>query len=449
MRRAKSVALLLLIGVGLTATSAASASSNFIEVSPRRVEAGTHVTIHGIVRSGCARGDNVTIYSRAFAGITEDEFAGVPALITVLADNRMFNVEVKISKEIRPGSYTVGGRCGGGNFGQTQLRVTNAAFSVRPMIAFVRGTARSGPSVWVANANGRRPRRLGRGAQPLLAPNGQSVAFVRFAARGRRPLIVRATRGRGVRRFFGGRRHAQATPLAWSPNSRYLAVAVADQRGGHNVLIVIDLFRGRYETVARGLTQGAGFAPEIPGKLVFGSSRSTSPSAPVDLYAARAFSRAGAERLTSDGRSLNPVWGRQGIVFDRERLRGGDAPAYQLFLLRGGETTQITDLHPSALLSGLVPLAVSADGAHLVASYVGQDTSQAWAVDLASHEARRLTQGRAAVTAWGISADGESALVGIGGFLAPPSRGRIATLPFAGGRARVLIRHGGSPSWNR
>jgi|GEM_PF-990589 len=445
-----SAALLLLIGVALSATGAASASSSSLEVSPRRVEAGAHVTIHGVVRSGCARGETVTIYSRAFAGITEDEFAGVPALTTVLADNRMFNVEVKISKEVRPGSYTVGGRCGGGNFGQTQLRVTNAAFSIRPTIAFVRGTARSGPSVWVANANGRRARRLGRGAQPLLAPNGHSVAFVRFAPRGRRPLIVRATRGRGVRRFFGGPRRAQATPLAWSPNSRYLAVAVANQRGGRNVLIVIDMFRnGRSETVARGLTQGASFSPTIPGKLVFGSSRSTSPSAPVDLHAARVFSRAGVERLTHDGRSLNPVWGRQGIVFDRERLRGDEAPAYQLFLLRGGETTQITDLHPSALLSGLVPLAVSADGAHLVASYVGQDTSQAWAVDVTSHEARRLTEGRAPVTGWGISADGERALVEIGGFLAAPSRGRIAALPFAGGPARVLIRHGGSPSWNR
>ena len=449
MRRAISAALFLLGVSALTATGAAAASSSFIQVSPRSVEAGTHVTVHGVIRGGCALGDNVTVYSRAFAGITEEEFAGVPALTTVLADNRMFSIEVKISKQVGPGSYTVGGRCGGGNFGQTRLRVTNAAFSVRPGIAFVRGTARSEPSVWVASANGRRARRLARGAQPLLAPNGQSVAFVRSAARGRRPLIVRATRGRRVRRFFGGPRHTQATPLAWSPDSRYLAVAVANQRGGRNVLIVIDLFRGRSETVARGLTQGASFSPTVPGRLVFGSSRSTSPSAPVDLYAARVFSHEGVEQLTHDGRSLNPVWGRQGIVFDRERLRGNEAPEYQLVLLQGGEATQITSLHPSALLSGLVPLAVSADGRRLVASYVGEDTSQAWSVDLVSHEARRLTQGRSAVTAWGISADGESALVEIGGFLGPPSRGRIATLPFGGGRARVLIRRGGSPSWNR
>jgi hypothetical protein len=261
---------------------------------------------------------------------------------------------------------------------------------------------------------------------------------------------VRAARGRGARRFFGGPTHAQTTPLAWSPDSRYLAVAVANRRGGRNVLIVIDLFRnGRSETVARGPIQGASFSPTVRGRLVFGSSGSPSPSAPVDLYSARVFSREGVEQLTHDGRSLNPVWGRQGIVFDRERLRGGDAPEYQLLLLQGGETTQITDLHPSALLSGLVPLAVSADGEHLVASYVGEDTSQAWAVDLIGHEARRLTQGRASVVAGGISADGESALVEIGGFLAPPSRGRIATLPFGGGRARVLIRRGGSPSWNR
>lgn len=448
MRCVMSIALLLLSGVALTATSAASAAdSSFIGASPRRVEAGTHVTIHGVVRGGCPVGEAVTLYSPAFAEITDDEFAGVPALTTVLSSNRMFNIEVKISKAVRPGSYTIRGRCGGGNFGHVQLRVTNAAFSVHPRIAFLRGTARSGTSVWVANANGRRARRLGRGAQPLLSPNGQSVAFARTTARGR-PLIVRATRGRGVRRFFGGPRHNQATPLAWSPDSRYLAVSVANRRGARNVLIVIDLFRGRYETVARGLTRGAGFAPTIPGKLVFGSSGSPSPSAPVDLYSARAFGRGGVERLTHDGRSLNPVWGRQGIVFDRERLRGADAPEYQLVLLRGDETTQITDLHPSALLSGLVPLAVSADGRHLVASYVGEDTSQAWSVDLISHEARRLTHGRTAVTAWGISADGQSALVGIGGLLAPPSRGRIATLPFGGGRARMLIRHGGSPSWN-
>src|SRR5450756_937968 len=49
-------------------------------------------------------------------------------------------------------------------------------------LTYATGTARSPVAVWVAKADGREPRRLGRGDEPLLSPDGQSVAASLFGA---------------------------------------------------------------------------------------------------------------------------------------------------------------------------------------------------------------------------------------------------------------------------
>jgi hypothetical protein len=43
----------------------------------------------------------------------------------------------------------------------------------------------------------------------------------------------------------------------------------------------------------------------------------------------------------------------------------------------------------------------------------------------------------------------KSVLIDIGGFLSPPSVGKVASIPFTGGHATVLAPHAGQPSWNR
>jgi hypothetical protein len=95
--------------------------SAFIEVSPTSVSAGGDVRVSGSVRNGCARGDTVTLISAAFD--PSQTFAGVPAISGPVGSNGSFSVRTMIPASRAAGRYTISGRCGGGGFGQAQLRV--------------------------------------------------------------------------------------------------------------------------------------------------------------------------------------------------------------------------------------------------------------------------------------------------------------------------------------
>ncbi|MGH2857280.1 MAG: hypothetical protein ACRDMJ_07320, partial [Solirubrobacteraceae bacterium] len=169
----------------------------------------------------------------------------------------------------------------------------------------------------------------------------------------------------------------------------------------------------------------------------------------VNLYAAAADGTGTTAQLTHDGRSLNPVWATTGIVFDRERIRGHNAPEYQVTLLHGGRTTTITHSRPNLLVQGLVPLAVSANGRRLLAMYQGEDTAFAWTLDLVTHRARALKIHGRLVFPDGISRDGSRVLVDYGDFEGPPGEGTVYSMSFSGGHPTALVRHAGGAGWNQ
>jgi Tol biopolymer transport system component len=287
------------------------------------------------------------------------------------------------------------------------------------------------PSVWAAAANGAQPKRLAAGSGPKLSPSGRLVAF--GGTNG--GVFVYSSSGAFVRKAASGR-----TVLAWSPDSRYVALSGSG-------LVIFDVRTGRTRRIARGTVFGASFAPQTPDRLVYGLGSSF--TSPVNLYTVNA-SGTNRKQLTSDGRSANPVWGRLGIAFDRVTPRGTNAPAYQIYLLSGGQAKQITNLPaPPLLLTGLVPLAVGAGGVHLLAGYQGEDTDQAWTVNLKTGATRRITSRQGYVTPWGISRNGRRVLIQIGAFEGPASGGTVAAVPFGGGSGTVLVRHAAGPSWNR
>jgi hypothetical protein len=182
---------------------------------------------------------------------------------------------------------------------------------------------------------------------------------------------------------------------------------------------------------------------------VYGLSLSAKFGAPSNLYTSTP-TGTGTMQLTRDGVSAYPVWGKLGIVFDWISNRGlQKAPAYQLYLLNGGHATQITHMRIAPLLDGLVPIQVSADGTRLAAEFEGEDTGNAYAVNLVTHKVRELLVKGQTVTCWGISSDGKRVLVDFGGFMNPPSAGTIETVPFSGGSSTVLVRHANYASWNR
>lgn len=323
-------------------------------------------------------------------------------------------------------------------------------------LAYVTETASATSKVWVATADGSDPKLLGLGQQPLLSPNGQSVAVALFGtASGPQehgPSIgVYPTSGAAIANYLS-LETATATPLAWSPDSRYLAVsfqsnAVTNIAAGSG-LDVIDTQTGTVTTITHGAIYGASFARDGSDKLVFAMAHSMSGTAATNLYMSEA-SGGGLHPLTSDGRSLFPVWGPTYIAYDRERMRSL-SPEYQIWLATpaGVRVRKLTHTAVGALVQGLVPLAFSADGGRLLAEFEGEDTSNAYAVTVASGRARAVTVHGQTVQAAGISSDGSTLLVDAGSFEQAPSGGRIVTVPFAGGHAKVLVAHGAQASWN-
>lgn len=121
-----------LVALAAFAPAALASSSHFLKVSPSKTNPGKTVTVSGSVGNGCQVGhknDAATIFSKGFKGATKTNFAGVPSVSASLANstNGSFSFKVKLSKSLKTGTYSVGGRCGGGNFGTTTFKVAKAS----------------------------------------------------------------------------------------------------------------------------------------------------------------------------------------------------------------------------------------------------------------------------------------------------------------------------------
>jgi len=121
MRRVVLVAAAL--GVLTLLAAPAWASPVAIHASPGTVGAGGTVTVSGSAGLDCS-GD-VTLISKAFAH-THD-FAGLPALMVPTTAGGAFSATTTIPGSTPAGTYTITGRCGGGNLGVSATLVVRAA----------------------------------------------------------------------------------------------------------------------------------------------------------------------------------------------------------------------------------------------------------------------------------------------------------------------------------
>jgi hypothetical protein len=116
MRKALTVAGLAIAAVCLAALPASAASIN---VSPSTASPRGTVTVSGDVlvngQAGCGLPGQVTLISNAFVGL--GEFAGEGAVTATADTSGHFSTTVNLSSSVSPGTYTVTGRCGGGNLG--------------------------------------------------------------------------------------------------------------------------------------------------------------------------------------------------------------------------------------------------------------------------------------------------------------------------------------------
>jgi hypothetical protein len=219
---------------------------------------------------------------------------------------------------------------------------------------------------------------------------------------------------------------------------------------GKSQVAVVDTQTKKVTVIAHGLIAGASFSPTSADTLAFGLYKSqTTVAPPVNLYTADPTGASAPVQLTHDNNSLNPLWGKLGIVYDRQKKRKL-APELQLYLLSNGKSTQLTNIKVDQLSEGLVPIALSSDGTKLAAEYGGQDNSEGWAVNVATHKAKELATVKNGLVDAGISRSGKTLLVNLGIFGGDPSnKGKVATIPFGGGSTHVLVANGNEPTWNQ
>jgi len=117
----RKLILTLALALACALPTVAVAGGAKLRLHPNPIGAGEVLKITGNVDGGCAKGDEVILYSRAFPH--KSDFAGVPAVTTKVRSHGRFTKHVRIPSSKDPGKYSVGGRCGGGNFAHKTLRV--------------------------------------------------------------------------------------------------------------------------------------------------------------------------------------------------------------------------------------------------------------------------------------------------------------------------------------
>jgi len=312
-----------------------------------------------------------------------------------------------------------------------------AAAPAHARLVYVKGGSGE-EGVYVARDDGTQAHKVGNGRAPIVSPDGRWVAWIapgnpeqikmRLADRSRKARVVESSA------FIGD--------LRFSPDSKSLGLVVGTR------LWVYDIHDREAVRAAAGNIRGLSFSPDSKS-VVFGTSgRNAGYDAPADLYSRRIGAKR-AFRITRDRKSLNPVWAPRGIIHDRQRTRAGDVPSYNLFEVHpdGGSLRRITFLRIPSLVSGLVPLELSADGKRLLAQFVGQDITLGFRVNMTSGRAHALGDfSETGFVAADLSANGRTVL-GYTGGADPNNRHSVVTMPYSGGRPTVLVRGAFDPDW--
>jgi Tol biopolymer transport system component len=313
------------------------------------------------------------------------------------------------------------------------------------------------PTVYVAKDNGSGARRVGPGSNPRVSPDGQTIVFYRFG-KSKRPseLMTVPAAGGTPKRLASG--WQDPFVFAWSSDSTTIAVLFGPEVGAQR-LTTIDLATGTQQTIASGFFSGVSFAPQ-GGQLVFGRSSkefgTTSDVYRIDLLPPGAVSVAPVlpVALTSDHRSSSPLWGpNERIVFvrhlgEKSRKYG---PKNDLFLMNpnGKGAKRLTHTKVEPLLSGLSPTEWSASGKRLLAEFGGQDTSYAVTVNPKTGAERALTKEReVGFVGTALSRNGRLVLGSLGGFEPGPGH-KVVSIPYKGGKPKVLANNASEPDWSR
>jgi hypothetical protein len=295
-------------------------------------------------------------------------------------------------------------------------------------------------SVWIADADGSEARRLVRNSfGPQLSPDGLRLAY--FVPR--RPAALPIL---WLRTFAGGRktRIDAAASVAWAPRSRRVVYSTRTR------MLLFDLESESRRLLARGHLCCAGFSPDGHAVVFARSNGSFGRGFRSDVYAIR-LDDGHVSRLTRDGHSDRPVWGRGWIAYSHSHASGGWL-IRDLRLMRPDGTGKrlLAGGHdrPSKAQMGIEALAFSRDGTRLLGCLASefQCPPIAFTIPDGRRYAFHLTRRNELAVGIAISRDGTRVLAEIGGL---ETHWRVVTVPFTGGDPRVLVRNADHASWAR
>lgn len=313
------------------------------------------------------------------------------------------------------------------------------------------------PAVYAAADNGSGARQVGPGRSPRVSPDGQTIAFLHEGGGSghSQELMVAPAAGGASRTLMVG--WQDTFYLAFSPDSTTIAALRGPELGARK-LVLIDVATGSQLIVASGYFSGFSFSPD-GSELVYAKAGSEKYPPHSDVYRfeipiGKSVRFVPPVRLTHDHRSIAPLWGPTGkIVFvkllgAKQRKYG---PKNELYLMNpsGGQVKRLTHTKVDPLLQGLYPTEWSANGKRLLAEFEGQDTSYAVTVNPRTGAQRPVDKaGEQGFVGTALSADGKTVLGFTGGFEPGPNH-NVATVPYAGGKRKVLAHNAFEPDWSR
>lgn len=308
------------------------------------------------------------------------------------------------------------------------------------------------PHIWVSkNDDGKGAKAIGAGSNAKVSPDGKLVVFEREGAKGKGPEMKLYDVASGkTKTIFSPWRESYT--FAWSPDSTMVAALRGGELGKRS-LYVVDVEIGKLTKIATGYFNGISFSPDSK-EVVFGLESSELAYPPKTDLVRAPVTGGHTSTLTHDHVSGWPLWGPTGQIAFVKQLGAKQrkyGPKNDLYLMNanGKGVKRLTHTKVGPLVSGLFPTAWSASGNELLAEFGGQDTSYAVAVNPKTGKETNLSPSNSETGFVGVdlTPNGKTVLGYLGGFEGPGSQLKIASVPYKGGKAKILVRGGFSPSW--
>jgi Tol biopolymer transport system component len=304
------------------------------------------------------------------------------------------------------------------------------------------------PTVFYANDNGSGAHKIGPGYNSRVSPDGESVVYERATSSANELRLFSLAAGKSERLLNPLQ---EGYELAWSPDSTMVAAMSGPITGPFN-LLVINVETMKRTKIATGYFNGFSFSPESD-EIVYGVAPNQDYPPKSTIYKATV-EGTNKVALSHDKKSMYPLWGPTGqIVFSRQMPNKSRpyGPANQLFVMNeeGERISQVSHTKVNPLAQGLTPLGISENGNRLLAEFGGQDQSYGVAVSLVTGSEKSLSPKNSETGFMGaaISPDGSTVLgtegLGFGGNTHP----KVVTLPWGGGKPKVLVKGAYAPSW--